>query len=206
MPAAPLPGRGAMLDDGRHHAVAALLRAEAPPAPPGPAPARRRAAALAAGLLAALWAGLTGGDAGSWVIGLPAVLAGAAIAGRLAPARLWRLSASGALGFAGWFALQAVRGALDVARRAFDPRLPLAPGWRRHPLTLPPGAPRLVLANAVTLLPGTLTAELARDHLVVHMLDTRADLAADLAPLEARVRALFALPPAPTPSRPERQP
>jgi len=198
-----------MLDDTRLHDVPALPAPSAPRSPeaatpaatPAPDGAGARGPRLAVGLgtgaaLALLWAGLTGGAADGWVFGVPAVLFGAAIAWRLAPEAGWRLSAPGALRFAGWFAVEAVRGAADVARRAFDPRLPVAPGWRRHPLTLPPGAPRLVMANAITLLPGTLTAELHDDHLIVHMLDTRADLAADLAALEARVRALFALPPA----------
>lgn len=144
--------------------------------------------------LALLWAGLTGGAAETWVLGLPAVLAGTAILWRAAPLPVVRISVLGALGFAVWFLWQALRGAVDVAARALDPRLPVAPGYRRHPLTLPPGAPRLVMANAITLLPGTLTAEIGEDHLIVHMLDRRTDLAADLAALEARVRALFALP------------
>ncbi len=115
-----------------------------------------------------------------------------------------RLSLTGALRLSGWFAVQALRGAVDVAGRALAPGLPVAPGWTRYPLRLPPGAPRLVMANAITLLPGTLTAELIEggpesDHLIVHLLDARVDPAPDLAALEARVRGLFALPPDPAP-------
>jgi multicomponent Na+:H+ antiporter subunit E len=180
--------------------VTAAARAEAPAASPTVATGRgmrsRGVAALGTGAALALgWAGLTGGAPGSWAIGLPAVLAGAALAWWAGPAPAWRLSPLGALRFGGWFAVQSVLGAWDVARRAFNPRLPVAPGYRRHPLTLPAGAPRLVMANAITLLPGTLTAELHDDHLIVHMLDTGQDLAADLAALEARVRDLFALRP-----------
>jgi multicomponent Na+:H+ antiporter subunit E len=50
------------------------------------------------------------------------------------------------------------------------------------------------MVNTITLLPGTLTAELNDDRLVVHMLDTRTDLAREMGAVEARVRALFALP------------
>ena len=116
------------------------------------------------------------------------------MAWRTAPAVSWRLSPAGTAAFVGWFALRAVAGGGDVAMRAFRPCLSVAPGYRHYPLTLPDGAPRLVMANAITLLPGTLTAELRDDHLVVHMLDTRADLVAELGALERRVRALFALP------------
>jgi multicomponent Na+:H+ antiporter subunit E len=203
--------RDAMLDDGslpppplpptlpprRPVQVSAALKPPATAAAVRPAPLRARyAAAVGTGaVLALIWAGLTGGAPDSWAIGMPAVLAGSALAWRAAPAPAWRLSPLGTLRFAGWFAVQSVLGATDVARRAFAPRLPVAPGYRRHPLTLPPGAPRHVMANAITLLPGTLTAELNEYHLIVHMLDTGQDLTADLDVLEARVRALFALPP-----------
>lgn len=196
--------------------AAALPLLAAPAALPSPSPAapvvdrrRRAVAALAtAGLLVPLWAGLTGGGAESWLFGAPAVLVGAALAWRLAPATGWRLSLPGALVLAAWFALRALRGALEVAGRALHPRATVAPGWHRQPLQLPPGAPRLVMAYAVTLLPGTLTAELQDEALVVHVLDTRSDPAAELAALEARVRALFALPPLPPlpPLTPETRP
>ena len=95
--------------------------------------------------------------------------------------------------FVGWFALQSVRGAVDVARRALAWRLPLSPGCRAYRTALPEGAPRLLFANAITLLPGTLTAGIEGDRLVIHMLDTGADLDGELAALERRVAALFAL-------------
>lgn len=165
--------------------------------PSEPAPERPRAAmALLSGAGVALfWAGLAGTGAEGWLFGAPAVLAGGAIGWALAPATGWRIAPLGALRFAGWFAAQAVRGSVDVALRAFHPRLPVAPGWRRHPVMLPPGAPRLVMANAITLLPGTLTAELHDDHMILHLLDVREDPSAELLKLESRVRALFALPP-----------
>ncbi len=155
-------------------------------------PARR--ALIGALALAGLWAALTGGAAESWVMGAPAVLLGAALILLHPAAPRWRLSLFGALRFAAWFALQSVRGATDVARRALARRLPLAPGCRMFRAALPEGAPRLLFANAITLLPGTLTAEIEGDRLVIHMLDTGADLDGDLAALERRVAALFALP------------
>ncbi len=157
---------------------------------------RPRAWRAAIGLLAlaGLWAALTGGAAESWVMGAPAVLLGTALIFLHPGAPRWRLSLPGALRFLAWFALQSVRGAVDVARRAMAWRLPLAPGCRCFQTALPEGAPRLLFANAITLLPGTLTAEIEGDLLVVHMLDTGADLDGELSALEMRVAALFALP------------
>ena len=155
---------------------------------------RSQRAVIGLAALSALWAVLTGGAVESWVMGAPAVLVGAALIFAHPAAPRWRLSLLGAMRFAVWFAVQSVRGAADVAGRALAWRLPLQPGCRRYRTALPEGAPRLLFANAITLLPGTLSAEIEGDLLVVHMLDTDADLGAELGALEARLAALFALP------------
>ena len=160
-------------------------------APPPSARWRRFAAKLV--VLALIWAVLTGFRLDALVFGVPAVLAGAALVFLMPPSPGWRISPGGALAFVLWFAVQSVRGAVDVSVRAFSPRMPLRPGFRRYPLSLPPGAPRVMFLNTVTLLPGTLSAEVGHDEVIVHMLDTRADLAADLGALEARIAAFFAL-------------
>lgn len=152
---------------------------------------------LTGGALALVWGGLTGWDPASWVFGGPAVALATALAFSFPAAPAWRMSIPGALRFAGWFALASVRGSLDVAGRALAWRMPLAPGFRSYETDLPPGPARLVFVNAITLLPGTLSAEIAGNRIEVHMLDTESDLEAELAPLEARVRDLFALPDAP---------
>lgn len=179
-------------------------RSEGPGALVAPAPrpvGRRRRLVVSVVVLALLWGGLTGWRLDSWAMGVPAVLLGAAL-GQLMPAGpRWRLSLRGALVFAVWFTVQSVRGAVDVSRRAFSPQMPLRPGFRRYPLSLPPGPARVTFVNVITLLPGTLSAEIEAEAVppmvVVHMLDNRADLQGDLGVLEDRVRALFALPPRP---------
>lgn len=146
-----------------------------------------------AAALALVWAMLTDWRLESWVFGAPAVLLGAGV-GLVLPYRpSWRFSARGLLLFMAWFAVQSVRGGCDVALRAISPRPRLRPGFRSWPLTLPGGAPRVLFVNAITLLPGTLSAEVEGDLLTVHMLDTHADLDAELGHLERRVRALFGL-------------
>jgi multicomponent Na+:H+ antiporter subunit E len=179
---------GTLLDDGR------LPHAPARPAASArPGRERLRTGARTALVLAILWAALNPGDWDSWIIGIPAVALGAGVALLLPPGRRWRLSPAGALRFAAYFARASVLGAVDVLRRAADPRLPVAPGFRTVTLQLPEGPARIVFANTISLLPGTLAADLRGDRLVVHLIDTGADLERELAALEARVRALFAL-------------
>lgn len=158
---------------------------------------RLRAGLRAAAALGVLWWCLTPWDAQAWVIGAPAVLLGTALAAVLAQPVAHRLSPVGALGFAGLFAVGTVAGAVDVARRALHPRMPLAPGFREFALDLPEGPARVLFANSVTLLPGTLSAEIRGDRLLVHSIDTGAELDAALARLRAAVRRLYRLPAAP---------
>lgn len=145
-------------------------------------------------VLALIWGILTGFRADAVAFGAVAVLAGAALVFLLPTSPGWRLSPAGAVRFALWFARQSVLGAVDVSRRAFSPRMPLHPGFRSYRPALPDGAPRIMFLNTITLLPGTLSAEIAGESVIVHMLDSRADLDGDLKQLETRIAALFALP------------
>jgi multicomponent Na+:H+ antiporter subunit E len=71
-----------------------------------------------------------------------------------------------------------VRANLSLAAVVLDPRLPVDPSLVRVPR--PEGAVgTALLANAITLTPGTLTVDVEEDHLLVHALtaETRAELA-----------------------------
>jgi multicomponent Na+:H+ antiporter subunit E len=60
---------------------------------------------------------------------------------------------------------------LDVARRVLDPRLPIAPGIVRIRTELEQPYQRLILANSITLTPGTVTLETEGEDLYVHWID-----------------------------------
>lgn len=53
------------------------------------------------------------------------------------------------------FAWQSVVAGGDVARRALDPRLPLAPGFIEYPCAIAPGLLRNAFASLTSLMPGT---------------------------------------------------
>jgi len=159
------------------------------PAGPDPAGNRWLRGLRRAALFSLLWLLLNGGGADSWIIGAPAVAAATALSLRLWPGPL--LSIRGFLLFLPWFARQSVAGAVDVAIRALRPEMPLYPGVIRQDLRLPAGASRVALANVISMLPGTLSADLDEDSLVVHALDTRQDLHAMVRNLEPRIAAVF---------------
>jgi len=63
---------------------------------------------------------------------------------------------------------------LDMARRVVSPQLPIRPGIVRVQTSLESPLGRLLLANSITLTPGTLTVDLdeATGELAVHWIDT----------------------------------
>jgi multicomponent Na+:H+ antiporter subunit E len=69
---------------------------------------------------------------------------------------------------------------IDVARRAFDPRLPLRPGLVSCPLAFPPGFARNTFATITSLLPGSVAAGEVDGVLVYHCLDISAPVVEQL--------------------------
>jgi multicomponent Na+:H+ antiporter subunit E len=86
------------------------------------------------------------------------------------------------------FLWQSLCAGVDVARRAFDPRLPLAPGFVEHRTGLPRGVARNAFATITSLVPGAVPVDDVDAVLVYHCLDTAQPVAEDLA-REERVYA-----------------
>jgi multicomponent Na+:H+ antiporter subunit E len=143
--------------------------------------------------LVAVWWVLTSGEQGSWIVGIPTVLIAAVVSFRLLPIATWRRSLGGAARFIPYFVYWSASGGVDVTRRALDPRLPLTPGLLHYRLRVPAGTARVFLANVISLLPGTLSADLRGDMLVVHVLDTTLPILRRLERLESIVASLFSI-------------
>lgn len=94
-------------------------------------------------------------------------------------------------GFGAFFLVASVAAGFDVAARLLRPSLPLQPGEITLATRLPGGAPHWLLANTLSLLPGTLSVSLRGDALVLHGLDLRMDLEASVRKVEARIARLF---------------
>ncbi len=148
-------------------------------------------AALTLALFAGLWWLLTVGDWSSWLIGLPVVAAAAWTARRLRPESAGRISLRGLLRFLPFFAWESLRGGIDVASRTLAPRLRIQPGLVAYRIRLQRSDARMFFANCVSLLPGTLAADLRDDVLDVHMLDRRVDPVPELRRLELAVSGVY---------------
>jgi multicomponent Na+:H+ antiporter subunit E len=89
------------------------------------------------------------------------------------------------------FLWQSVVAGVDVARRAFDPQLPLKTGFVVYRTRYPRGPARNAFASLTSLLPGTVPAEDDAQGLHYHCLDVGQPVAENLAAEEEAVsRAL----------------
>jgi multicomponent Na+:H+ antiporter subunit E len=156
-------------------------------------------------LFTAIWVVVAGTDPSSAIIGAPAVLAATWSSWRLGGRPGNRFSPWGALRFVPYFVNESIRGGLDVAARVLGPRVRVDPGFYDYRLSLSGQGAQVFFVDLVSLLPGTLSADLRGGVVTIHALDHGADIAGDLSQLERRVGALFAEPVA-TPNAPIRTP
>jgi multicomponent Na+:H+ antiporter subunit E len=138
-------------------------------------------------LFFAIWLVLTAGAVSSLPFGLAAAFGATWMSLRLLPpgsrdTSLFRLAAAlpGILSHVVW-------GAVDVARRALDPKLPMNAGWIAYRTRLPRGSARIAFSSETSLLPGSLVTGANGDTIHVHALDIGQDISAQLRREEDRI-------------------
>ncbi|MGD8908145.1 MAG: Na+/H+ antiporter subunit E [Chromatiales bacterium] len=80
------------------------------------------------------------------------------------------------LAYLGVFLLALVRANLDMARRVLSPTLPLQPALVVVKTELQSPLGRLILANSITLTPGTLSVDVSDGTLLIHWIDAPDDI------------------------------
>jgi multicomponent Na+:H+ antiporter subunit E len=139
---------------------------------------------------ALLWWLFAEGDLQSWWLGAVAVVLATLASLRLMPPDHY-LRPLPALMFALFFLKNSVVSGLQVVRLALDPRRRPTPHCVDVVLTLPEGAPRLIVAGALGLMPGTLSVRLDGATLHVHAIDAGIPVAAEAAALENQVARMI---------------
>lgn len=159
-------------------------RASAAPNEPGARATVRRAAGVRGILLFGLWSILAGVGVTDLIVGAFAAALATWVSLRLLPAtpQVFDPFAAARLGFR--FLVQSIVAGVDVARRAFDPRLPLRPGFVSYPARCPPGLFRNAFTTLTSLQPGTVPAG-GGDAILYHCIDVEQPVAAQLAAEEA---------------------
>ncbi|MFP4023151.1 MAG: Na+/H+ antiporter subunit E [Thiohalospira sp.] len=69
------------------------------------------------------------------------------------------------------FLIELIKSNLDVARRVLTPSLPINPGIVKTKTILKSKMGRMILANSITLTPGTLSVDIKDDTLYIHWID-----------------------------------
>ncbi len=96
------------------------------------------------------------------------------------------------LGLTWRFLVQSVRSGVDIARRVFDPKLPLRPGFLVFPGHIRTQPRLAVFATLTSATPGALAAGRDADgNLVYHCLDTRLPVVEGLAEDERQLLRVF---------------
>lgn len=73
--------------------------------------------------------------------------------------------------YIGYMFIAIVQATLDVAKRVVKKRIPLNPGIVKVKTSLKSKAGRMILANSITLTPGTLTVDVTDDYYYIHWID-----------------------------------
>lgn len=149
-------------------------------------PALSRSAVRRAVGFLGVWVVLSGYALVDLLPGVIAALAATWVSLRLLPSRRNRMQPLALTKVALRFLRQSVFAGADVARRALDPKLPLDPGFITYSTGLPPGTARNAFTALMSLLPGTVPVGSDQSGaLVIHCLDIRQPVAAQLAAEEA---------------------
>lgn len=138
-------------------------------------------------LFSLLWWIIVQGRADAWLIGLPAVIVATILSFKLSGYLLPKLSLTGALIFISLFIRESISGGIDVARRTLRPEMLIQPGFDRYRLNIDDPFGRLLFINCISLLPGTLAADLDEKHVDIHMLDIRQDPLPQLQRIETAI-------------------
>ncbi len=64
---------------------------------------------------------------------------------------------------------------IDVARKVIDPKLPIKPGIVKVRTKLKSKIGKTILANSITLTPGTMTTEIKGEYLYIHWIEIKED-------------------------------
>ena len=73
------------------------------------------------------------------------------------------------------FLIELVKSNIDVIKRVLSPSLPIKPGIVEVKTTLKSKFARMLLANTITLTPGTLTVEVKDESFFIHWIDVKTE-------------------------------
>ena len=128
----------------------------------------------------------------SIAVGILATIGATWLSLRLLPPACGRVRLSSLVTLLPRFLWQSMLAGIDVARRVFHPRLPIATGFIDFPVRLPRGSARNAFEMISSLLPGSVPTDESETSIEYHCLDTGQPVVAQLAAEEqAYAKALL---------------
>ncbi len=89
-----------------------------------------------------------------------------------------------------WLLWSVIKANIDLARRIWDPKLPVVPLWTRLDTQVTTPLEKTLYANSITLTPGTLTTDVCDDHFIIHALSQEGIDELREGEMERRIRRL----------------
>lgn len=74
----------------------------------------------------------------------------------------------GLLGYFAWLLWSIIKANVDLARRIWDPSLPVHPVWEQLDTQVSTPVEKTLYANSITLTPGTLTTDVCDGYFMIH--------------------------------------
>lgn len=102
-----------------------------------------------------------------------------------------RMRVGGLLGYIPWLLLEIVLASLQVAYVVLHPRMPIKPLLLKFTARLPNIGAKVMLANSITLTPGTITIEIRDDEFLVHALLDESTASLREGTMQTRVANIF---------------
>jgi multicomponent Na+:H+ antiporter subunit E len=142
-------------------------------------------------LFTLLWFILTEGKMTTLGLGVVAILSALWVSIRLLPPSPSNFSLAGFLQFLAYFVWNSFRGGIQVSIMAFRGSHSIQPAILEWKLSLPPGAPRILLISSIGLMPGTVGVELKNDLMRFHVIDERLPVFSGIGSIEKLVAKTF---------------
>ncbi len=137
------------------------------------------------------WVVLIGFSVSALAVGVVAAAAATLASLHLLPSGPQRVRLGALAALLPRFLWQSLLAGWDVARRAFDPRLPLRPGFVAFRSAHAPGHLRNTFATISSLMPGTLPCGENGDEIIFHCLDVGQPILEQLAAEEKVLARVF---------------
>ena len=136
-----------------------------------------------------LWVVISGASTPDLAVGIPVAIGAAWVSINLLPSSNRRLRPLPLIRLALRFPFESITAGVDVARRAFDPALPLCPGIIPYASSFPPGVARSAFTALASMKPGSIPVP-SNDQggFEVHCIDLNLPVTSALEEEEARLK------------------